>query len=116
MVLFLVIYLIAVIFDTIDSISLKYQMLERYDFLQFYMNNYHKQRFGEKLSFFWLYIYLLKVKYKYKLEFTSNMFYFCDLPSWIWKNFKSYGLLPSNLFDILFHFLPILYFWKSQSR
>lgn len=63
MLLFLVFYLIALLFDLRDYKTKKYQMLENYDYLQFYFNKYHKQGFYEKLNFFWFYIYLIKVKF-----------------------------------------------------
>lgn len=65
--LFIFTNIIAVIYDSIDYSSMKYQMLEDYDYLQFYLNKYHSQGFDKGLNFFWLYIYMVKVKNKAKI-------------------------------------------------
>ena len=62
MLLFLINYVIAIVFDSIDYKSKKYQMLENYDYLQFYMNKYHEQGFEDRIRFFGLYFYLVKVE------------------------------------------------------
>ena len=62
MTLFIFVFLFGVIFDIMDSKDLKYQMLENYDFMQFYMNKYHKQKFEKEFSTFSLFIYLVKVR------------------------------------------------------
>jgi hypothetical protein len=62
MLLFIVVFLFGILFDAMDSKDLKYQMLENYDFMQFYLNKYHKQKFEKDINLFWLFIYLVKVK------------------------------------------------------
>jgi len=78
--MFAINYSLAIVYDEIDQKSLKYQILDNYDFMQFYLNKYHIYGFEKGLNFFWLFVYLVKVKKLIKfnkiiyLEFTPNFF------------------------------------------
>jgi hypothetical protein len=62
MLFFLILVIIADIYDYIDQKSKKYQILDNYDFMQFYLNKYHNKNYETNISTFELFLYLIKVK------------------------------------------------------